>query len=51
MADKGILVIGELDQKDRLTSLTAEMIGGARKLAGELGGSVELLLITAGQAR
>ena len=49
MADKSILVIGELDQKDRLTSLTAEMIGGARKLAGELGGAVELLLITSGK--
>lgn len=49
MADKRILVIGELDQKDRLTSLTNEMVGGARKLAGELGGGVDLLLITSGK--
>lgn len=43
--EKKILVIGETDQKNRLTSLTNELLGGARKLAGELGGSVELLLI------
>lgn len=40
-----ILVIGELDQKGGYTSLTGELLGGARKLADELGGSVDMLLI------
>jgi electron transfer flavoprotein alpha subunit len=40
-----ILVIGELDQKGGYTSLTGELLGGARKLADELGGSVDMLLV------
>jgi len=43
--EKKILVIGETDPKNKLTSLTNELLGGARKLAGEAGASVELLLI------
>ena len=43
-----ILVIGELDQKGGYTSLTGELLGGARKLADELGGSVDMLLVASG---
>lgn len=43
-----ILVIGELDQKGGYTSLTGELLGGARKLMDELGGSVDMLLIASG---
>ena len=43
-----ILVIGELDQKGGYTSLTRELLGGARKLADELGGSVDMLLPASG---
>jgi electron transfer flavoprotein alpha subunit len=47
--NKKILVIGETDQNNRLTSLTGELLGGARKLAYELGGGmVELFLIMSG---
>jgi electron transfer flavoprotein alpha subunit len=48
--EKKILVIGETDTANILTSLTNELLGGARKLAGEQGGSVELLLIGADKA-
>lgn len=48
-AEKRILVIGEIDQKDKLTSLTGEIIGGARKLADQFGGSVDLMLVTSGK--
>ena len=40
-----ILVIGELDQKGEYTSLTGELLGGARRLADELAGSVDMLLV------
>jgi electron transfer flavoprotein alpha subunit len=43
-----ILVIGELDQKGGYTSLTGELLGGARKLTDELGGSVDMLLPASG---
>jgi electron transfer flavoprotein alpha subunit len=43
-----ILVIGEIDQKGGYTSLTGELLGGAGKLADELGGSVDMLLIASG---
>jgi len=46
--EKRILVIGEIDQKNELTSLTKEILGGATKLAELLSGSVDLLLIGAG---
>lgn len=45
--EKRILVIGEIDQKSGLTSLTKEILGGATKLADELCGSIDLLLIAA----
>ena len=45
---KKILVIGELDQKGGYTSLTGELLGGARKLADELGGRVDMLLFASG---
>lgn len=45
-AEKKILVIGELDQKNKLTSLTSELLGGAAKLADQMGGNVDLLLMT-----
>lgn len=48
--EKKILVIGETDGVNKLTSLTDELLGGARKLAGEIGGSVELLLVGADKA-
>lgn len=48
--EKKILVIGETDAKNKLTSLTNELLGGSRKLADEVGGSVELLLIGADKA-
>jgi len=43
-----ILVIGELDQKGGYTSLSGELLGGARNLADELGGSVDMLLVASG---
>lgn len=41
---KGILVIGEVDDK-KLTSITRELLGGARSLSGSLGDEVNLLLV------
>jgi len=46
--EKRILVIGEIDHGNKLTSLTQELLGGARKLAEQFAGSVDLLVITAG---
>jgi electron transfer flavoprotein alpha subunit len=43
-----ILVIGELDQKGNYTSLTGELLGGARQLADEWGGSVDMLVLASG---
>jgi electron transfer flavoprotein alpha subunit len=43
-----MLIIGELDQKSDYTSLTGELLGGARRLADELGGSVDMLLLASG---
>ena len=45
-----VLVIGELDPKGVYTSLTGELLGGAKKLAAEFGGDVDLLVSTAGVA-
>jgi len=47
-AGQKILVIGELDQKGGYTSLTGELLGGARKLADELDGTVDMLLLASG---
>ena len=47
-AGQKILVIGELDQKGGYTSLTGELLGGARKLADELDGRVDVLLLSSG---
>ena len=41
-----ILVIGELDPKGVYTSLTKELLGGAKKLAAEFNGSIDLLVLT-----
>lgn len=45
-AEKRILVVGELDQKNELTSLSNELLGGARRLADQFDGSVDLLVMT-----
>jgi len=46
--EKRILVIGEIDQKNELTTLTREILGGAAKLAELLSSGVEMLLVGAG---
>ncbi len=48
MSKGKILVIGEIDQKGKFTSLTGELIGGARELAAEVGGSVEVFTVASG---
>jgi electron transfer flavoprotein alpha subunit len=46
--EKRIFVIGEIDPQKGFTSLTEELIGGARNLADGLGGSVDLMVVTSG---
>lgn len=46
--EKRIFVIGELDPKRGITSLTEELIGGARNLADSFEGGVDLMVITSG---
>ncbi|MCX5834955.1 MAG: electron transfer flavoprotein subunit alpha/FixB family protein [Deltaproteobacteria bacterium] len=41
---KHILVIGEVE-REKLTSTSRELLGGARRLAGQMGGMVNLLLM------
>ena len=45
MSNQGILVCGEIND-GKLASITLELLGAGKKLAGELGQSLSLLLMT-----